>query len=282
VEGKDDIKDLFGEKLGKFEANVRPEMWSNISSQLGNVASVAGSTGATVFTKTIIAVSVAASIVVVSYFAFSDSKTNELLPNKTISVSEKVTPQKETQSNEVVLKDDVYNKEHFVNEVTNLFPSDNFNAFLSDDNTEGNNLIEQKLIQTLIVNDIQQEVTNGVVLQNEKIEDLHNDNALTETIVVTEEFDYIGVLPNVFTPNGDRINDFLSIGAKNLSDFSIVVIDKNSKIVYQSTDVNFIWDGSSLSGDLVEKGSYIYYVTARNPKGELVSKHSILNIETDR
>ena len=282
MEGKDNIKDLFGEKLGKFEANIRPELWTNISSQIGSASSVAGSTGVTFLTKTIITVSVAASIAVVSYFALSDSKTEELIPNKTISTPEKGSLQKETQSNAVVLKENSVDKEHFISEIQNPYFTDNHSTFLSEENTVINNQTEQNLTQPQIVNEIKQEFKKEVVIEKEQLDNIQSENVLTESIVATEEIDYIGVLPNVFTPNGDRINDVLSIDAKNLSDFSIVVIDKNSKIVYQSTDVNFIWDGSTLSGDLIAKGSYIYYITARKPNGELVSKHSVLSIETDR
>ena len=282
MEGKDNIKDLFGEKLGKFEANIRPELWTNISSQIGSASSVAGSTGVTFLTKTIITVSVAASIAVVSYFALSDSKTKELIPNKTISAPEKGSLQKETQSNAAVLKENSVDKEHFISEIQNPYFTDNHNTFLSEENTVINNQTEQNLTQPQIINEIKQEFKKEVVIEKEQLDNIQSENVLTESIVATEEIDYIGVLPNVFTPNGDRINDVLSIDAKNLSDFSIVVIDKNSKIVYQSTDVNFIWDGSTLSGDLIAKGNYIYYITARKPNGELVSKHSLLSIETDR
>ena len=282
MEGKDNIKDLFGEKLGKFEANIRPELWTNISSQIGSASSVAGSTGVTFLTKTIITISVAASVAVVSYFALSDSKTKELILNKTISAPEKGSIQKETQSNAAVLKENSVDKEHFISEIQNPYFKDNHNTFLSEENTVINNQTEQNLTQPQIVNEIKQEFKKEVVIEKEQLDNIQSENVLTESIVATEEIDYIGVLPNVFTPNGDRINDVLSIEAKNLSDFSIVVIDKNSKIVYQSTDVNFIWDGSTLSGDLIAKGNYIYYITARKPNGELVSKHSLLSIETDR
>ena len=282
MEGKDNIKDLFGEKLGKFEANIRPELWTNISSQIGSASSVAGSTGVTFLTKTIITISVAASVAVVSYFALSDSKTKELILNKTISAPEKGSIQKETQSNAAVLKENSVDKEHFISEIQNPYFTDNHNTFLSEENTVINNQTEQNLTQPQIINEIKQEFKKEVVIEKEQLDNIQSENVLTESIVATEEIDYIGVLPNVFTPNGDRINDVLSIDAKKLSDFSIVVIDKNSKIVYQSTDVNFIWDGSTLSGDLIAKGNYIYYITARKPNGELVSKHSLLSIETDR
>jgi gliding motility-associated-like protein len=116
---------------------------------------------------------------------------------------------------------------------------------------------------------------------------LQNNNIQTETVEseteeIIESVEYLGTLPNIFTPNSDGVNDVLSIESTELSEFSVVVIDKNSKIVYQSNDANFIWDGTGLNGEIVSKGTYIYYITARNSKGELISKHNMLNIETGR
>jgi len=164
----------------------------------------------------------------------------------------------------------------------NINVFENVSSNIAEINIPAHNSIEQNITQPLIVSENKEEVNKPIILQNDQIVTVIKENNVPESVLSSDDIDYIGVLPNVFTPNGDRINDVLSIETKDLSDFSIVVIDKNSKIVYQSTDANFVWDGTTLNGELVAKGSYIYYITARNSKGELISKHSMLNIETDR
>ena len=282
MEGKDNIKELFGEKLGGFEANVRPELWANISSQIGTTVSVASTAGATLFTKTIIGISVAASIAVVSYFVFTDNKSKELTPNKSSSTPQKESIQNEKEKYVSVVKDKTIEKGDLKNEMLNINVFENVSSNIAEINIPAHNSIEQNITQPLIVSENKEEVNKPIILQNDQIVTVIKENNVPESVLSSDDIDYIGVLPNVFTPNGDRINDVLSIETKDLSDFSIVVIDKNSKIVYQSTDANFVWDGTTLNGELVAKGSYIYYITARNSKGELISKHSMLNIETDR
>lgn len=49
-------------------------------------------------------------------------------------------------------------------------------------------------------------------------------------------------LPNIFTPNGDGLNDTYKISyAKNISEFFIQIMDETGNVVYQSTDVNSEW-----------------------------------------
>lgn len=49
-------------------------------------------------------------------------------------------------------------------------------------------------------------------------------------------------LPNIFTPNGDGLNDTYRIGyAKNIKDFYIQISDETGRVVYTSTDTAEEW-----------------------------------------
>jgi len=49
-------------------------------------------------------------------------------------------------------------------------------------------------------------------------------------------------LPNIFTPNGDGLNDTYRIGyAKNIKDFYIQISDETGRVVYTSTDTSEEW-----------------------------------------
>ncbi len=52
------------------------------------------------------------------------------------------------------------------------------------------------------------------------------------------------VIPHFFTPNGDDINDGFSLeGAEFVDTFKISIFNRTSRILFQSTDKNFSWDG---------------------------------------
>ncbi len=282
MEGKDNIKDLFGEKLNGFEANVRPELWVNISSQIGGVTSVTAATGTSLFIKTIVGLTVAASVAVVSYFVLTEKKTDKIIQSKTISKPTETKKQGQIQSESIKEKNERVEKPDDATNFLNVYLSEMLNSSLGEAYTEENKITEHIITPVLINKENKEVVIIEKIQQVDKVNKNEVDQLAPEIVDVIEDQEYLGVLPNVFTPNGDRINDVFSIESKNLSDFSIVVIDKNSKTVYQSTDANFVWDGNGVNGEIVSKGTYVYYITARNSKGELVSKHSMLNIETDR
>jgi gliding motility-associated-like protein len=56
------------------------------------------------------------------------------------------------------------------------------------------------------------------------------------------------VVPNTFTPNGDGVNDnfYLISYPPSISSFHIWIFDRWGAKVYESTDVNFNWDGTDI------------------------------------
>ncbi len=65
---------------------------------------------------------------------------------------------------------------------------------------------------------------------------------------------------NIFTPNGDNINDFLTFSNNCNTNFYAVVINRWGNIVYESTDAFAQWDGNSPMGIPVKEGVYFYRV----------------------
>nr|WP_299171736.1 T9SS type B sorting domain-containing protein [uncultured Allomuricauda sp.] len=53
------------------------------------------------------------------------------------------------------------------------------------------------------------------------------------------------VLPRFFTPNGDGVNDsFRPEGIQAFEDFQISIFDRTSRLIAQSTDKDYSWDGT--------------------------------------
>ena len=98
-------------------------------------------------------------------------------------------------------------------------------------------------------------------------------------VSVEEKSTYKLDLKNVFTPNGDGVNDYLEIETEGLNDFSVVILYKNNQKIFTSNDPHFKWGGTNMSGEFVPEGSYIYFVTAKTDNNKPVSKYSSLTIK---
>jgi gliding motility-associated-like protein len=69
-------------------------------------------------------------------------------------------------------------------------------------------------------------------------------------------------IPNVITPNGDRINDEFIIKSNDIESFSIEINDQFGNKIFESNHANFAWDGTDMSGNTVKKSVYVYYINA--------------------
>jgi gliding motility-associated-like protein len=75
------------------------------------------------------------------------------------------------------------------------------------------------------------------------------------------------VLPNVFTPNNDGFNDgYSAITKGDYDDFLIQIFNRWGKLMFESTDTAFEWDGRNQDGNDCSDGVY-YYVAKTAHKG---------------
>lgn len=283
MEDKDFIKELFKEKLGGLEAPVRPDMWANISSQIGVAGTSAATTGLSILSKTIIGLSIAASVGVGAYFILNN--TNE---NNTEDNSEKIVQQDVTASDET---NDSINQDNTIPSDKKQNKSSNEGELqILEDNEVFLNRTDVDLLKKVVeVNpiEVKKEEEKIIVPPVKTTIDEKKEEKLIEKTDPSEELinpiktdeNYSMVLSNVFTPNGDGVNDVFEVKAKGLSDFNVVVLDKNSKIIYQSQDPLFQWNGELMDGSPAPVGTYLFYITARDGQGELVTKSSRLNIQ---
>jgi gliding motility-associated-like protein len=55
-------------------------------------------------------------------------------------------------------------------------------------------------------------------------------------------------LPNVFTPNGDGTNDFWQfVTLTKAAEIEIQIVNRWGNLVFESSDLNFSWDGKILN-----------------------------------
>lgn len=74
-------------------------------------------------------------------------------------------------------------------------------------------------------------------------------------------------VPNVFTPNGDGVNDVLKVTAENASEYTLKVYNRGGQIVFESNDKNEVWDGSDKAGNSLPSGIYFYQLQVKGDDG---------------
>lgn len=83
-------------------------------------------------------------------------------------------------------------------------------------------------------------------------------DSMETTVSISES--YLAV-PNVFTPNGDGINDEFRVGYRSLKEFHCWVYNRWGKLVYEWTDPAKGWDGN-IGGRPAAEGAYFYVIRA--------------------
>ena len=295
MDRKDTIEELFKQKLADHQVSVNPELWSSIASKIPAVTSAAIDGGMTLVAKAIIGVAVAASVVGLGYLISVQNATTE---KNTIKIQEKTTikyqPEKintnsSNDQSSVPINNEAVKKES-ISIVTN--PSAITGSLISE-TLLGAEIIQSEAQNLIPPNTEKGNSTNIPVNEELAAEKTENNasntlvapinsgksNAIIQDLKPTEGSSLTLVLPNIFTPNGDGNNDVLTLEASTISDFSIVVLNSAGIVVYQSNDSAFSWNGTLPTGNPVDEGNFIYYVTGKDSEGKLISKHSRLVIK---
>ncbi|MCX8080463.1 MAG: gliding motility-associated C-terminal domain-containing protein, partial [Bacteroidia bacterium] len=73
--------------------------------------------------------------------------------------------------------------------------------------------------------------------------------------------DFVVYIPNVFTPNGDGLNDVFNVKGTGLKSerYLMQIFDRWGNLIYQTKDINKGWDGT-VKGVPAQEGVYIYQV----------------------
>lgn len=66
-------------------------------------------------------------------------------------------------------------------------------------------------------------------------------------------------IPNIFSPNGDGINDYFEVYGQDISSIAIHIFDRWGKLVFYSTDVNAQWDGTR-NGKPMNTAVFAYFI----------------------
>lgn len=106
--------------------------------------------------------------------------------------------------------------------------------------------------------------SSGAFMNGETISVILTSNAACATPAVSQTNTVIACpaieIPNVFTPNGDGINDVfkINLSGESLANFNVSIYDRWGILVFASSSINNKWDGRTTSGLKVVSGTYFY------------------------
>ena len=293
MKGRDEIKDLFSDKLGNFEAQVRPEIWTSIASQLGGTASTAASTGLSLLSKTFIGLGIGAAVVTTLLVLMPGNKdglTEKPTEKITSSTSIEETTLEDNQEGAVpmiasgdenTIKTQVEKSpsklENIEIDQTHNFRSEVSLIDVTKEKLSITSVMDKKEENKKQIEEKQKNKKTASTTEG-KVEKTEQQEPTVQERVNLNETYSLANLPNVFTPNGDGNNDVLSIISEGLIDFTIVVFDEKQNVVFESNNTEFNWDGIDKYGNKVKAGTYGYYIIAKDSNGNKVNKFMSLQI----
>lgn len=90
-------------------------------------------------------------------------------------------------------------------------------------------------------------------------------DSTTLEVFIYDEFEFI--IPNIFTPNGDRVNDEFAVRACGVYDYEIEIFNRYGKTMFQSNSMNINWNGRT-NEEPATDGIYYYVITIKDFRGE--------------
>jgi gliding motility-associated-like protein len=67
-------------------------------------------------------------------------------------------------------------------------------------------------------------------------------------------------VPNVFTPNGDQLNDYFEVPTDGTTVYELTIFTRTGTRIYHSRSPRIYWDGRSLEGKELPEGVYYYVI----------------------
>lgn len=86
----------------------------------------------------------------------------------------------------------------------------------------------------------------------------------TQTISLNPDFtatkEKLTNIPNVFTPNGDGVNDVFIVQTSGTAQFVLRIISRSGALLYKNKSSIIQWDGRNNQGDKLPEGIYYYII----------------------
>ena len=84
-------------------------------------------------------------------------------------------------------------------------------------------------------------------------------------------------IPNSFSPNSDEYNNSFTpvfVSGFEPNDYNLTIFNRNGKVIFESKDANFGWDGSYKENGIVLHGTYLWKIEFKETMS--AKRHRIL------
>jgi gliding motility-associated-like protein len=103
-----------------------------------------------------------------------------------------------------------------------------------------------------------------------KVKDANNCAADSSFNIVTICKNNNGIIPVIFTPNGDGTNDFWNVpGLDKFPNAELNIFNRWGSIVYTKKNFNGQWNGNNTDSDELESATYYYIINLNNTKKDV-------------
>ena len=86
------------------------------------------------------------------------------------------------------------------------------------------------------------------------------------------------IFPNIFTPNGDKVNDLYEFDTKCLTEFTYWIVNRWGNVILKSSDLTTFWDGTIDSNPATE-GVYFINYTGIKANGEPIKGQTFFHLD---
>lgn len=101
---------------------------------------------------------------------------------------------------------------------------------------------------------------------------------IDSVIISVEEDQPWMIIPNVFTPNGDSINEVFKLtGYFHIKDFNCTIFDRWGLEMFAWSEIKEGWDGT-VGGKLVPDGTYFYIINAKDINDKEIKKQGAISL----
>ena len=104
-----------------------------------------------------------------------------------------------------------------------------------------------------------------------------NSGCIDDTTFIIE-VQGIPEINNVFTPNGDGINDVFNFGEYAMESVNVYLYNRWGELVFNWNTVDTEWDGRGLDGEDLPEGVYYYVLQATGQDGESYDKRGSITL----
>lgn len=294
------IGEIFKETLKNHRMETETDLWARLDSQLAAQPSVISPKTSLLKNVSFIKVAAAASLIVGVALAYNFIYLPLVSPKQTIESQEKSIVDKKNDTDSLVTIP-VENNQLVNNniETQTELSSDKTKKIVQNDNNNSRNVLFLKtsqdipnstnennnsnnnpgnLVQTYPqTNNTSENKSNknkSDSIKNIQVVNPNNVSPIVEPIEQSKEQIVKAVaddvldlqIPNIFTPNGDGINDYFVI--KNLDKYTsnqLIISNRAGKVVFEKNNYQNNWDASNIS-----EGVYYYVLKCRFKSNDFV------------